>query len=569
MREPSDLAYRADMLKLLKRVQQIISAELEPWVRENTRSDARTDSKEDELRRLFERVRVKTSEYTSRAAPVIAGRFVKACAEANRAAMNAQFRSVIKIDPFISNKGLEASMRTRLATNVELISSIPEKLIGQLETTVGPRVFSGVRVEETMKAIQERFDVSESRAQLIARDQTNKFNAQLTQERHEDLGIDSYVWSTSRDERVREDHAALDGETFSYDDPPVVDSKSGATANPGEDYQCRCAALPRVDAVLDALGVPDVADVGVDEAGDETAVAGDEAVSAGDEPPAWMNATKLDVVGDERVADAGMNDARVLRIQTPEGVQKAVWKTTANAEDWERMNIAGVSLPQREAAAADLDRLLHGKNAVVPPTVERKIAGEKGSLQAFVPAAKSGFDVEALLVEDPLKFASAPSQRRTFLLDVLTRNVDRHGGNLLWTDAETTTPRAHAIDNGCAFGNGKHAPPFRFIFDDERYIGALLSLDAESIATLQSTSVQDMGRVLSKYKRITKVQKREVLGRFIALRNDPKQLEAFTGTEFDAGTKLQQWAGLSPEEHGLSATELKEIDESLSSKKPL
>lgn len=280
MRAPSDLAYRADVLKLLKRVQQIILAELEPWVRENTRSDARTDSKEDELRLLFERARVKTSEYVSRAAPVVAGRFVKVGAETNRAAMNAQFRSVIKIDPFISNKGLETSMRARLATNVELINSLPSKLVEQVESVVGPRVFSGVRVEETMKAIQERFDVSASRAQLIARDQTNKFNAQLTQERHEDLGIDSYVWSTSNDERVRDDHIVLDGETFSYDNPPVVDSRSGATANPGEDYQCRCEALPRVDAVLDALGVPDVADVGAD----ETSAAVDEAASVGDEP---------------------------------------------------------------------------------------------------------------------------------------------------------------------------------------------------------------------------------------------------------------------------------------------
>lgn len=262
MREPSDLAYRADVLKLLKRVQEIIRVELEPWVRANTRSDAaHADSKEDELRKLFERVRVKTSEYVTRAAPVLAARFVKAGAEANRTAMNAQFRSVIKIDPFVSNKGLEGAMRSRLQTNIDLINSIPEKLVDQVESVVGPRVFSGVRVEETMKAIQERFDVSESRAQLIARDQTNKFNAQLTQERHEDLGIDSYVWSTSRDERVRPDHAELDGETFSYDEPPVVDSRSGATANPGEDFQCRCAALPRVDAVLDALGVPDVADL--------------------------------------------------------------------------------------------------------------------------------------------------------------------------------------------------------------------------------------------------------------------------------------------------------------------
>ncbi|MDR1706162.1 MAG: hypothetical protein LBS19_15970 [Clostridiales bacterium] len=36
----------------------------------------------------------------------------------------------------------------------------------------------------------------------------------------------------------------LNGKKFSWSDPPVVDGRSGRRCHPGQDYQCRCAALP-------------------------------------------------------------------------------------------------------------------------------------------------------------------------------------------------------------------------------------------------------------------------------------------------------------------------------------
>lgn len=256
MREPSDLAYRADLLLVARNTQKLIRVELKRFF--DSRTDAaRADGIADELRGLFQRLRIRAAAQTAARAIPIATQFVKRTVEANRKAMNDQMSTVIKIDPFKDNAGLERTMRARARTNVELIKSIPAELIDDVEAVVAPRVISGIRVEEIMKRVQERFDVSESRAQLIARDQVGKFNGELTQERHESLGVNEYVWSTSQDSRVRPDHADLNGRAFSYDQPPVVDQKSGRTANPGEDYQCRCQALPKVSSLLDALGVGD------------------------------------------------------------------------------------------------------------------------------------------------------------------------------------------------------------------------------------------------------------------------------------------------------------------------
>lgn len=99
---------------------------------------------------------------------------------------------------------------------------------------------------ETIKArLLERGDVSESRAELIARDQTLKLNGQINEERQRSAGIDSYTWSTSLDERVRPEHAKLEGQVFTWDNPPEP-------GHPGDDFQCRCAAIPIIPE-LDSL----------------------------------------------------------------------------------------------------------------------------------------------------------------------------------------------------------------------------------------------------------------------------------------------------------------------------
>lgn len=142
--------------------------------------------------------------------------------------------------------------------NVQLITSVQTDMLDQVSDVVGEAFDAGTRVEILKKRIQERFDVSDSRAALIARDQVLKLNANITQQRQQDAGVTKYKWSTSRDERVRgnpagkypdttDNHFRLEGTVHSWDEPPIVDTATGRTAHPGEDYQCRCVAIPIFD----------------------------------------------------------------------------------------------------------------------------------------------------------------------------------------------------------------------------------------------------------------------------------------------------------------------------------
>jgi SPP1 gp7 family putative phage head morphogenesis protein len=134
-------------------------------------------------------------------------------------------------------------------SNVDLITRMTTDTLDRVQTLLDE--YDGMRVEETAAALQSAFDMSAARAELIARDQTLKLNADITQQAHKAVGIEQYRWSTSQDGSVRDGHAALEGQVFNYDDPPVTDERTGDRNNPGEDYQCRCVAVPIVEEYED------------------------------------------------------------------------------------------------------------------------------------------------------------------------------------------------------------------------------------------------------------------------------------------------------------------------------
>lgn len=157
-----------------------------------------------------------------------------------------EMRRILSVDLADETPALRAILAQIRRDNVALITSIADRLLDDVFRTVTESVIHGTRVETLAREIRERYSVSDSRARLIARDQTLKANASLTQERHKEAGVSRYVWSSSRDERVRPIHALLDGFVFDWSDPPIT-AEDGSTNHPGEDYQCRCIAIPVLD----------------------------------------------------------------------------------------------------------------------------------------------------------------------------------------------------------------------------------------------------------------------------------------------------------------------------------
>jgi len=132
--------------------------------------------------------------------------------------------------------------------NLELyIKDWTESNILKLRSQVMPHAFKGGRSSNMVKAIQKTYGVSKTKATFLARQETSLLMSKLKEQRYQENGITQYRWSSSHDERTRPDHKALDGKIINWSDPPIVDKSTGRKAHAGEDFGCRCVAIPVLD----------------------------------------------------------------------------------------------------------------------------------------------------------------------------------------------------------------------------------------------------------------------------------------------------------------------------------
>lgn len=116
----------------------------------------------------------------------------------------------------------------------------------KLREMVQTEAFAGKRAESMIEAIEQNYGVSTRKAKFLARQETSLLMSKFHETRFHQLNLPYYKWSTAEDERVRHDHELLNDRVFRWDDPPIVDRASGRKGNPGEDFNCRCVAIPLV-----------------------------------------------------------------------------------------------------------------------------------------------------------------------------------------------------------------------------------------------------------------------------------------------------------------------------------
>lgn len=177
----------------------------------------------------------------------IANSFVSRGDAQNHAEVSTNLKNQTGIDlsAYLRNSpNIADRVNTLTASNIQLIKSIRSQYLDKVQNAVMQAMVKGTLNKDLAAQIKDLGKTTEKRAMFIARDQSSKLNAALTQARHEDVGIKKYMWSTSGDERVRESHAEKDGQIFEYANPPAD------TGHPGHDFNCRCVQTPVLDDVV-------------------------------------------------------------------------------------------------------------------------------------------------------------------------------------------------------------------------------------------------------------------------------------------------------------------------------
>ena len=169
----------------------------------------------------------------------------------NRRQQETIFRSVFSATPKeISKEDYEKIRQIWVNQNIELIHSIDRRTLESIRYALSENIIRAVDrkilIEELTESIMHMAEVNEKRAALIACDQVGKLNSQLVQLEQMSQGVDSYIWVTMGDSRVRPAHREREGKRFYWDSPP-----SGG--HPGWAIRCRCTSLGCYDT--DKIGL--------------------------------------------------------------------------------------------------------------------------------------------------------------------------------------------------------------------------------------------------------------------------------------------------------------------------
>lgn len=207
----------------------------------------------DDLNQAMQRVRDRFDSLGF--ASQIASRMISSVSSKNRERTLQAFKLSAGIDltTLLQTEQLSTFTELQIAKNSELIKSVSGEAINDIQRIIFNSLAEGVRYEEIARQIAGNnkssvFNKMGNRIKTIARTETAKINAQLSEKRYELAGVTKAIWDASADSRTRPCHQARDGKEFELA-KGLYSSCDGKTIKPAEEINCRCVARPILEMV--------------------------------------------------------------------------------------------------------------------------------------------------------------------------------------------------------------------------------------------------------------------------------------------------------------------------------
>ena len=116
--------------------------------------------------------------------------------------------------------------------------------IPEMRLKVQQAILDGYRRDEVQKMLETQYGIAERKAEFLAFNETAIMLAELKKTMYQEMGFTHFMWITNLDNRERPLHRELHGRVFRFDNPPVIDKRTGQRGLPGETYNCRCQIRP-------------------------------------------------------------------------------------------------------------------------------------------------------------------------------------------------------------------------------------------------------------------------------------------------------------------------------------
>ncbi len=232
-----ELFYTRQLLEISKYCQQQTKDLVLPTVGKNIGDSWVAD--------LFTALREKMVKYTMEVSVSLATKVVMDTSKEVDKQIASHTKTILGVDltPFYRGVDIQDEIDKQVEANVALIKSIPSQYADKLEALVMNALQTGQTNDDLAQEIKKLGHSTDNRARLIARDQMGKINGGINKKRQTSMGVETYDWLDSHDDRVRPLCVSHNGKTFRWDTPP----KGG---HPGQKIGCRCTAVPNYEDIL-------------------------------------------------------------------------------------------------------------------------------------------------------------------------------------------------------------------------------------------------------------------------------------------------------------------------------
>lgn len=203
--------------------------------------------------RLIERLQSKFMLLFESASTRIVGQMIASTFTASTRTLDSSLKETSKRVTIRPNEATAQLIDAAAQEAAALIKRVPADYLPQVQGDVMRSITSGNGLQDLVPALEKRNVKIKNWATNVARDQTRKAYATMNRVRMQGVGVKKFEWIHSGgSNQPREYHmhrwpSGLNGGIFSFDDPPIIDERTGQRGFPGDLPYCGCTMRPIID----------------------------------------------------------------------------------------------------------------------------------------------------------------------------------------------------------------------------------------------------------------------------------------------------------------------------------
>lgn len=187
------------------------------------------------------------------AATRITGGMMKATWDISTRNIDASLRETSKRVTLVPDERTRQLMDAAAQEASGLITRVPAEYLPKVQGDVMRSITSGNGLQDLIPQLEERNVKVKNWATNVAKDQTRKAYSNVNRVRMEGVGVKKFEWIHSgggnapREYHLKPWPQGLNGGIFSFDDPPIIDEKTGERGFPAQLPYCGCTMRPVID----------------------------------------------------------------------------------------------------------------------------------------------------------------------------------------------------------------------------------------------------------------------------------------------------------------------------------